>query len=434
MKSTKLIALVGGAVAATAFASAEAQARDNQSEFFQRDRYEAVLDRYQEAFDPEPVRLGSLVLNSELGLGAEYNDNVFAADSEAVGTGIDEETDVILRVAPTIDLRSDLTRHAFGARLQVDHREYTDLDSESATNLRGELSGRLDVTRTFDVEGTFFASDQVEGRRDANNQAVFAEPVSFQTTGARAVARFTRDRIRLRAIYQAEQFSYDDVPLIAGGEFDLSERDFDAQFLRGRAAYAVSPDIAIFVQGELNQRNYDEDILINGALESRDSEGFAAQVGVNFELPVLIRGDIAVGVLEDDVDSEAIADVDGLSLDANVQWFPTRLTTVTFDASRRTTDAGLVSAGSATAQDFGVRVDHELLRNVLLFGQARLGQREFEANDRDDDLFDARVGATYKLNKRVHLDGYVQRFSRDSNFAGNDFDQNLVGLALRLFP
>lgn len=434
MKSTKLIALVGGAVAATAFASAEAQARDNQSEFFQRDRYEAVLDRYQEAFDPEPVRLGSLVLNSELGLGAEYNDNVFAADSEAVGTGIDEETDVILRVAPTIDLRSDLTRHAFGARLQVDHREYTDLDSESATNVRGELSGRLDVTRTFDVEGTFFASDQVEGRRDANNQAVFAEPVSFQTTGARAVARFTRDRIRLRAIYQAEQFSYDDVPLIAGGEFDLSERDFDAQFLRGRAAYAVSPDIAIFVQGELNQRNYDEDILINGALESRDSEGFAAQVGVNFELPVLIRGDIAVGVLEDDVDSEAIADVDGLSLDANVQWFPTRLTTVTFDASRRTTDAGLVSAGSATAQDFGVRVDHELLRNVLLFGQARLGQREFEANDRDDDLFDARVGATYKLNKRVHLDGYVQRFSRDSNFAGNDFDQNLVGLALRLFP
>ncbi|MEL6568198.1 MAG: outer membrane beta-barrel protein [Pseudomonadota bacterium] len=430
MTSTKLIALVGGAVAATAFASAQAQARDNQSQFFQRDRYEAVQDRYQEAFDPEPVRLGSLVVNSELALGAEYNDNVFAADSDAT---VDEETDIIVRIAPTVDVRSDLARHAFGARVQVDHREYTDLDSESATNLRGELRGRLDVTREFDVEGTVFASDEVEGRRDANNQAVFAEPVSFQTTGARAVARYTRDRVRLRAIYQTSQFEYDNVPLIAGGEFDLSERDYDAQFLRARAAYAVSPDVAVFLQGELNQRDYDQTVLIDGNQESRDSEGFAAQVGVNFELPVLIRGDIAVGILEDDVDSDAIADVDGLSLDANVQWFPTRLTTVTFDASRRVTDSGLVGVGSATAQDFGVRVDHELYRNILLFGEAGLGNRDF-SSDREDDLFDARLGATYKLNKRFHLDGYVQRFSRDSNFTGNDFDQNLVGIALRIFP
>lgn len=434
MHSTKLIALVGGAMAATAFSSAGAQARDNQSEFFQRDRYEAVQERYQEAFDPEPVRLGSLIVNSELAIGAEYDDNVFAADSANTGAGIDEETDVIVRIAPTVDIRSDMTRHAFGARVQVDHREYSDLGSESATNLRGELRGRVDVSRSFDIEGTVFASDEVEGRRDANNQAIFAEPVSFQTTGARAVARFTRDRVRLRAIYQTSQFSYDDVPLIAGGEFDLSERDYDSQFLRARAAYAMSPDVALFVQGELNQRDYDQDILINGTLESRDSEGFAAQVGVNFELPVLIRGDIAVGILEDDVDSDEIADVDGLSLDANVQWFPTRLTTVTFDASRRITDAGLVSAGSATAQDLGVRVDHELFRNILLFGQAGFGQREFEANDRTDDLLDGRIGATYKLNKRVHLDGYVQHFSRDSNFTGNDFDQNLVGVALRLFP
>ncbi|MEM9739345.1 MAG: outer membrane beta-barrel protein [Pseudomonadota bacterium] len=430
MKSTKLIGLVGGAVAATAFAAAHGQ--QNQSEFFQRDRYEAVQDRYQEAFDQESVRLGGLIVNSELALGAEYNDNVFAAD-DAVSLAETSE-DLILRIAPTIDVRTDLARHEFGGRVQLEHREFTDLDSESATNVRGELRGRLDVTRSFDVGGAVFGSDEVEGRRDANNAAVFAEPISFQTAGARAQARFTRDRLRLRANYQFTDFSYDDVPLDAGGTFDLSERDYQAQFVRARAAYAVSPDIAVFVQGELNQRDYDNEILVNGVLASRDTEGYAAQLGMNFELPVLLRGDVAIGFFEDETDSELLADTDGLSLDANVQWFPTRLTTLTFNASRRATDAGLVAAASATAQDFGARVDHELYRNVLLFGEAGFGNREFGSSDREDDIFDARLGATYKLNKRIHVDGYYERFDRNSNFVGNDFEQNIFGVAVRLFP
>ncbi len=425
MRSTKIIALVGGAVAATAFAAAHAQ--NNQGEFFQRDRYEAVQERYQEAFDPEPVRLGGFLVNSELALGAESDDNVFA-DAD------DTESDIVARIAPTVDMRSDLARHEFGGRLQVEHREYTDLDSESATNLRGELRGRLDVTRSFDVGAVVFATDEVEERRNVANLDVFEEPVNFQTTGFRTDARFTRDRIRLRANYDFTDYSYDDVPLVDGGSFDNSERDYQFQRVRARAAYAVSPDVAFFVQGEASQRQYDELALINGNLENRDADGVAAQVGVNFELPVLIRGDIAVGYLEDDKESEVLADVDGLSLDANVQWFPTRLTTVTFNATRSVIDPGLATSGSATAQDLGVRVDHELYRNILLFGQVGLRERDYEDIDRDDELFDARLGATYKLNKRFHLDGYYERFDRDSSNPNGNFEQNIFGLALRIFP
>lgn len=425
MKSTKIIALVGGAVAATAFAASHAQ--QNQGDFFQRDRYEAVQDRYQEAFDPEPVRLGSLIVNSELGIGAESDDNVFA-DAE------DTESDVIFRIAPTVDVRSDLARHEFGARLQAVHREYSDLDSESATNIAGELRGRLDVTREFDVGATVFASDEVEERRNVANLDIFEEPVSFQTAGFRADARLQRDRFRLRANYDFTDYSYDDVPLVGGGSLDISERDYQFQRLRARAAYAVSPDVAVFVQGEVSQREYDELIVIDTMPESRDAEGLAAQVGVNFELPVLIRGDIAVGYLEDDKDSDVFADVDGLSLNANVQWFPTRLTTVTLNATREVIDPGLATAGSATAQDIGVRVDHELYRNILLFGRLGLRERDYEDIDRDDELFDARIGATYKINKRVHVDGYFERFDRDSSVEAGNFDQNIFGIAVRLFP
>ncbi|MEM1105053.1 MAG: outer membrane beta-barrel protein [Pseudomonadota bacterium] len=427
MTSTKLIALVGGAMAATAFAAAQAQDRPNQSEFFQRDRYEAIQDRYQEAFDPEPVRLGSLIVNSDLRLGVEADDNVFADEAN-------EESDVIFRIAPTVDVRSNLSRHAFGARAQVEHREYSDLGSESATNLRGELRGRLDVTRAFDVGATIFATDEVEERRNVANLDIFEEPVSFQTAGLRANARFTRDRVRLRGDYEVTDYTYDDVPLVGGGSFSNSDRDYQFQRFRARAAYAMTPDLAVFVQGEANQRAYDELSPVDGGLASRDADGVAAQIGVNFELPVLVRGDLAIGYLEDDKDDEVFADVDGLSLEASLQWFPTRLTTVSFDASRRVIDPGLATSGSATAQDFGVRVDHELYRNVLLFGELGVRDRDYEDINRDDELLDARLGATYKLNKRLHLDGYYERFDRDSSNPNANFEQNVFGLALRIFP
>lgn len=416
--------LGAGAVLVTSFSYAQAQ---QNVDFFQRDRYENVRDRYQEAFDPEPVRLGGFSLNSNLELGVVSDDNVFA-------TNEDEESDVIAIIAPTVDLASNWSRHNLGVRVTARHQEYTDIGSESATEARAELRGGLDVTNEFDLNGFVFVSDEVEPRRSVFNRATFAEPIQFQTYGASGVARFTRDRLRARATYQYIDYEYEDVPLIGGGSEDLSERDYTRQRLRGRLSYAVSPDLAFFGQAEANQREYDQTVTINMAEQSRDSDGFTLQVGANFELQRLLRGDVAIGYLEEDVESDVFTDSDGLSIEAEVEWFPTRLTTVTFDAAREVNDSGLVLAAAATSTEFGARVDHELYRNVLLFASARLTQDEFDDFEREDDLLFLNLGGTYKINKRVHVDGFLRRFERESSFDLEDFEQNIIGLALRLYP
>ena len=424
MTSHRMNLLVAGSFLATSFGVAHAQ---QNVDFFQRDRYENVRDRYQEAFDPEPVRAGSFLVISDLLLGLEADDNVFAADA-------DEESDIIAVLAPSIDLRSDWSRHELGGSLQVRHREYTDIGSESATDVRGEIRGGLDVTSDFDVTGFVFAADEVEPRRSAFNRDVFAEPINFQTLGTSGVARLTRDRLRAEATYQYVDFQYDDVDLIGGGSEELGERDYSRQSLRGRVSYAVSPDFAVFGQAEINQREYDETVTVNLQQESRDSEGYNLQVGANFELQRLLRGDVAIGFLEDDVDSDAFVDSDGLSLEAEVEWFPTRLTTVTFEAERAVNDSGLIFASGVTTTRYGARVDHELYRNILLFGSARFSQEAYDDFNRDDDAFDLSFGGTYKLNKRVHIDAYFERFDLDSTVDLEDFEQNVIGLALRLYP
>lgn len=425
MKPVKIAGLIGSAMIATSLSGAFAQGQD--ASMYQRDRYTAVTDRYQEAFDPPPVRLGSFILGSQLDLGVEADDNVFASADNA-------ESDVVFRIAPRANLTSDWSRHQVGATLNVDHREYSDFGSESATNLRGELRGRLDIARDLRVNGAVFASDQTEERRSIANLAIYEEPVQFQTLGGRVGAQFTRDRLRLNATVETLDYSYDDVALVGGGTESLSERDYTYQRARARVSYAISPDLALYGQGEVNARDYEQDIASINGPESRDAEGYALQVGADFELPSLIRGDVAIGYLEDNKDSDVFADVSGLSVEATLQWFPTQLTTVTFDAGREVIDPGLAIAGSATATDFGVRVDHELYRNWLLFGSAGLRQREYEDIDRDDDRLDLRLGATWKLNRRFHIDGYVERFDRDSSVQTGNFEQNVVGIALHIFP
>lgn len=416
-----LIGLMAASAALGAAADAEAQS------MFQRDRYENVRERYQRDFDPEPLRLGAFVSRPVLELGAESDDNAFADPQ-------DEQSDVIATARPRIDLSTDWSRNQLGATLEVERREYLDISSESVTNYRGGLRGRLDIGNDFDVTGRVSFADENEERGSVAALDTFAEPVNVQFFGGELGARYTRERIQLRADLSTRTLSYDDVPLVAGGTADQSFRDYTENRLRTRAAYAISPDVAVFAQATADQREYDELSLVDGELVSRDSDGFALQVGTDFELPALLRGDVAIGYLEDNKDSDVFADFDGIAVDAQVEWFPSRLTTVTVDAARRVIDPGLAEAGSAFETSAGVRVDHELYRNIILFGGIDWRQREFDDIDRDDDTLGARVGAIYKLNKRLHLEGYYRRRDRDSSRADADFEQNIFGISLRVFP
>ena len=106
----------------------------------------------------------------------------------------------------------------------------------------------------------------------------------------------------------------------------------------------------------------------------------------------------------------------------------------TIAAGRRTTDVGLIDAAAAVATNGGLRIDHELLRNVVLYAQGNVFDTQFEDVARDDTFFETALGAVYKLNKRVHLEGFYRHNNRDSSVPSEDFAQNVVGFELRLFP
>lgn len=420
MRTFTSICLLGAGASVFAVDTAAAQG------YFQRDRYEAVQERRQPEFDPVPVRAGSVIVEPALETLVIFDDNALGEDNDA-------ESDTIFRFAPRVNARTDWANHEIAANVNVEHLEYQDLSDESRTNIRGAVRGRLDVNREFSLNARIFGEDLTQTRREVSASQFF-ENVEYTNIGGSVGADYEAGRVRLSGRVQTAKLDFDDVRTLPSAPVALIDdqdfRDRTENAVIGRASYAVSPDIALFVQGEVNERDYDEDFVQN-----RDSDGFVLTAGTNFELSSLVRGDLAIGYLEDNPDDPAQQKLSGLALDGRVQWFPTRLTTVTVDGSRRATDPGIDTVSNAITTAYRGRIDHELRRNIVLFGELGYSEQDFENNAvLNDEVTDFGAGATYKLNRNVHLNGYYRYYDRESDGAGRNFEQNVIGIGLTLFP
>lgn len=400
--------------------------------YYSRDKYEAVRDRVQPEFDPEPVRLGAFVVKSMAEAGLTSNDNVFA-------TSTNEQSDVVARVGVDVAATTDWSVHAVGFDVSAYRNEYLDFSDESTTDLTARLRGRLDVSRTFSVGGSVFAEDRAEPRADFVNAFGADRPVKYTRTGATIEPNYESDRVRWNNSFGVSEEDYEDgIQQGTNLPIDQDYRDRSVTQARSRLSYAISPNFAVFGQGTYQNSEYDTTQVFGGLPRSRDSQGYTVAGGVNFELVSLIRGDIAVGYLKENKDDAFFADVSGVSVDAEVQWFPSRLTTVNFNAGRRVVDTGAFDSPSALETRFGVSVDHELRRNIILSGYAGVSNYEYEETDREDENLEFGAVATYKMNKRVHWEVFARNRDRDVSgtgvFGDPSYGQTQFGIGLKLYP
>jgi hypothetical protein len=79
-----------------------------------------------------------------------------------------------------------------------------------------------------------------------------------------------------------------------------------------------------------------------------------------------------------------------------------------------------------------VRVDHELLRNLIFSGSMGYENQEFTGGLRNDDILRGAVSGRYMINNNIHLDAgweFVDRTSSDVPFSysASQFQFSLTG-------
>jgi hypothetical protein len=385
-----------------------------QEKPFLRGRYVEVTARDQPEFNAKPLRAGAFIITSSIGLSAEHTDNVFAVSDNA-------DSDTAIHLTPRFEVHSDWTTHELSAGGWIDHREYLDFTEENTTDYSLFATGRIDVTRDVQVRVGADYGHLTEERYAAASFGA-SEPASFDKASVYTQALWSNDRFQLEGEIGASSDRYDQIV--------QRLRDNDTTYVNARLSYALSPDLAVFVQGRQAQLDYLEG--------NRDGDQTTIDAGVNFELAAPFRGEVAIGNFKDDRKNPLFGDVEGLNVRGNLKWFPSELTTFTFLANRGVIDPGLSASATAVNTAFGVRVDHELLRNLLLFGDVRQEANNYEGStiDRKDDALSLSAGGAYKMNPNVHLEFLLSSRSQESSGAdaGPDIDVNVISAGLRFFP
>jgi hypothetical protein len=358
-----------------------------------------------------------------VGVGAE--DNVFYEQNNA-------DDDIFYLVQPELNVSTTWSRNAAELTVGLTDRRYSDQDSENRTDeyVRGQV--RIDVVGDTNITIGGSHVNLGAGRNAPDTPLSAAKPGDYDITEGYIGAAHTFNRVRISGQLTHRELNFDAVPLIGGGFDDSQDRDRIETVVSARAEYAISPRTAVFV--ELAEEDRDYRRAPPQAAANRDNKVQRVLGGVNFDVSALVRGEVAVGYLDQSFDAPGFSGASGLAVDANVQWFPQEMTTVSLGAARRAEETTVGISGSYVYTEASARVDHELLQNVILTAQLLGGQRDFENISRKDDLAAASAGVRYLVNREVEV-GAGWTFERQESSGGardRDFDSNRFTLTLTL--
>lgn len=410
------------AIAVTAFYAAPVGVASAQTEEIVDNRNVNVRDRVRPGYDAVGVRAGAFTVFPEASLTGTYNDNIYATDTNT-------ESDFITTLGARVSAVSNWSRHALNLRAGLSQHWYADNGDEDRLDWDVGGNGRIDITRDTNISGGLSYAELTEDRGAPNAIGLAAEPTEYSLMQANVAFnhRFNRVTSSLGATYA--DYDYDTVPLIGGGTLNQDFRDREETTQFARLGYDVSPDTNVYVQGTLNQRKYDQQppaVPLN-----RDSDGYAVVVGSEFRLTNLAQGGVYMGYQSQEYDDPTLPDIDGLAFGASVDWFMTPLTTVRFEAASSIEETISAGASGYTDNSVGLRVDHELMRNVILGGHASFANQDYEGIARDDDVIRAGLGVDYLLNRNFSLRLGYDYTDRDSSVNPFDYTRNEVGLTLK---
>lgn len=409
--------VVAGAGAAFA---ADNPSVDGDAKLKMTDMRGNVRDRARPGYDAVGIHVGGFTVYPQASVTGKYDDNIYASDNNT-------KSDFITELASSIAVNSNWSRHALNFNAGVAKSFYNSHSGENRLDWNVGMDGRLDVTRDTQINGALSYQKLHEDRGDPNSPGASSEPVPYKLFNASAGIdqRFNRMTAGLSA--SLDDYNYDNVVSTTGVPINQDFRDRKEYTENLKLGYDVSPDTNVYVQGSLNQRKYNQHPPVVAL--NRDSKGYAAVVGSDFRLSNLAQGGIYIGYQKQRYDDPTLPDISGLSYGANVDWYVTPLTTVTFNADS-TINETVTAASGYLSQSVGARIDHELLRNLLLNAKVGYQNDDYTGLNRTDDIVSAGLGAQYLLNRNFSVDVGYDYTNRNSSVFGNDYSRNVVGITL----
>ena len=383
-------------------------------------RGDTVLSRPRPDYDPIGQRVGGFILYSDLSAQETWNSNVFYTPNNTKG-------DFITAINPSVDLKSNWNVHALNFHGDLDEVIYSKYTQNNFFDYTLGSDGRLDIYN----DARLFAGVGYAVRHlplySPNNIPNTQAPVQYSDTSATLAGEKEFNRLSFRLDTNFDRYDYKDAVLTSaagGGISRQSLENYDEEKVGLKTSYELTPGRQVYVLTAGDFRNYDNSSDLNGF--NRTSSGYTAAVGTRYDITGITFIDGYIGYRHQSYDDRRLSTMNGPAAGLQVTWNVTRLTTVTGSVTRDIQETILANSSGYFATLAQVKVDHELLRNLLLNASIGYENDDFNTIGRNDDYYLAGVGAKYLINHNFWISGGYNFAHRDSNVAGTNFDDHII--------
>jgi hypothetical protein len=372
---------------------------------------------------PEPdtgILLGGWMLFPKLNVGGIYNDNVFAVPNNT-------KQDFIFEAEPSVDLETTWTHYLIALRAEDDLQQYAKYTSENLNDylFSGEFKFDLGADTQVDANSEYARLTEVRG--DTNLTSGAAKPTNYDRwyNSLNIEQAFSQFIVQLNGSYTTLRFF--NVPAIGGGTIIEDDRDRNVSTAALDLGYNFDSNTQMFARATWDERDY-----TLASFDFRNSHGYQADVGMRLNLTSLIVGQAYVGYLQEDYQPPLVHDIGGLDYGAQLDWYPTDLTTVDLAGYRSIEETDQVGATAYLANTAALNVTHSLTQAITLNAGISYANNDYKGVTRVENIYAAVVGVDYGLTAHLHLTGDYTYTHRASDVAGADYGQNVVEIHARL--
>jgi hypothetical protein len=339
-----------------------------------------VLGRPRPDYSPIGVPLGGgglFTVYPRITVGTIYDDNVLREEHHP-------NADVAVSLQPEVRLQSDWDVHALGigAMANKQHEDRGSPDSAAADQ------------------------DNIEFYRFARGTALDYKGPSIFT--------------RLSAEW--DSYDYQD-----NNGINYDDRDYDFYETRLRVGTEATPSISLFVEPGYNWRVYSG---LDDFGFDKDSEGYDIHVGATYDVTAVTFLEVYGGYFQQNYEDSRFPTANGLALGLQTTWNPDDLTTVTVNIGRTVHETNVQGAAGIVDTGIDLRVDYELLENLVASGHGSLHGEHFEGIGRDDNLHTLGAGLTYFINPYLQAGVDYTFGERNSHVDGEGYRYNEISLRL----
>ncbi len=382
-----------------------------------------VLTRPHPEYDPQGARYRDITARADATEGIGYDSNPLGFSSSR-GSGF-------VASQAEISVANDRERSGIAAGMSVSDLQYFDLSQVNHTDWTATVSGHYDVER---------------GRIDAGYTHLNLNilPTAIDTIGQNAVVPYTDDLFQLRyavplgrftvipqASYSIYRFGTSlglgGITSAAGNVFNETVNNRNELTVGTTVEYEFAPGRNAVLVARGTKAGF-----TNNAIGSPSQDYGDVQVlgGLDIQTQGKFRYRALAGYEERSYHDSRLRQQSTPIFEAQVIWTPTQLTTLTATLSR-TIEYSL----DGTATNFiyttaRLQADHEIRRNIILTGFGQFQNASFQRSG-SENLYDAGLNLTYKLNRHVSLLGSYEYLYRDSARFTN-YRENVVLLNVRL--